>query len=176
MSRAGSAVVAGLRTRPGALSGARGTFAARELREARGTAALRTLYGVVRGPGSACLRRVVKRVICRLEGGEMRSATLRRIMQRHHGVEAGAGERKAKSIGLEDETTLLQSVSAELAPRTGQHFVGEIAAQDRPAPAASGQRQCRLDSARVTAATDSTAVRNDASTARFGSSPAAPAS
>ena len=90
MSRAGSAVVAGLRTRPGALSGARGTFAARELREARGTAALRTLYGVVRGPGSACLRRVVKRVICRLEGGEMRSATLRRIMQRHHGVEVGA--------------------------------------------------------------------------------------
>jgi acetyltransferase-like isoleucine patch superfamily enzyme len=48
------------------------------------------LYSGLRGPGAARLRRLLVRVICRLEGGEMRSATLRRIMQRCHGVEVGA--------------------------------------------------------------------------------------
>jgi len=48
------------------------------------------LYNGLRGPGAASVRRLLVRIICRLEGGEMRSATLRRIMQRCHGVEAGA--------------------------------------------------------------------------------------
>jgi acetyltransferase-like isoleucine patch superfamily enzyme len=51
---------------------------------------LLSLYGVVRGPGAAGFRRLIMRALRHLEGGEMRSATLRQIMRRHHGVEIGA--------------------------------------------------------------------------------------
>lgn len=61
-----------------------------ELRRTWCADALAALYGVLRGPGAARCRRLMVRVISRLEGGEMRSATLRRIMQRCHGVEVGA--------------------------------------------------------------------------------------
>ena len=87
MSRAGTASVSV--PQPNAAQ----TTVAREFRElhrARAAGILLGLYGALRGPGAARLRRMVVRVICRLEGGEMRSATLRRLMQRHHGIEAGA--------------------------------------------------------------------------------------
>jgi acetyltransferase-like isoleucine patch superfamily enzyme len=61
-----------------------------ELRRTWGADALAALYGVLRGPGAARCRRWLVRVICRLEDGEMRSATLREIMRRCHGLEVGA--------------------------------------------------------------------------------------
>ena len=61
-----------------------------ELRRAWCGDALAFLYSTLRGPGSARFRRLLARWIRRLEGGEMRSATLRRIMERCHGVEVGA--------------------------------------------------------------------------------------
>ena len=48
------------------------------------------LYSGLRGPGASRLRRLLVRLICRLEGGEMQSATLRRVMRRCHGVDIGA--------------------------------------------------------------------------------------
>lgn len=67
-----------------------GAATSRELRSARGAGVLLALYGALRGPGAASGRRLLMRLVSRLEGGEMRSATLRRIMLRHHGIEIGA--------------------------------------------------------------------------------------
>lgn len=63
---------------------------AAELRQSWPGSCLGHLYAVLRGPGAAACRRVLARLIGRLEGGEMRSATLRRIMLRCHGIEIGA--------------------------------------------------------------------------------------
>ena len=52
-----------------------------ELRRTWCADGLEALYGVLRGPGAARCRRLLVRVICHLEDGEMRSATLRRIMR-----------------------------------------------------------------------------------------------
>ena len=73
--------------------GAGTASSARETSELRRTwcaDALLLLYSGLRGPGAARCRRMLVRLICRLEGGEMRSETLRRIMQRCHGVDVGA--------------------------------------------------------------------------------------
>jgi len=61
-----------------------------ELRRAVFSGVLLRLYTLLRGPGAPTLRRLLVRVLGRLEGGEMRSATLRCIMERSHGVEIGA--------------------------------------------------------------------------------------
>lgn len=66
------------------------TGRAAELRRAWGADALLHLYAALKGPGAARCRRLIVRVLSRLEGGEMRSATLRKIMERCHGVEIGA--------------------------------------------------------------------------------------
>jgi hypothetical protein len=47
-------------------------------------------YEAFKGPGLAVLRRLLVRLISRLEGGEMRSSTLRIIMSRCHGVQVSA--------------------------------------------------------------------------------------
>mgnify|MGYP001814099910 CR=1 FL=1 len=49
-----------------------------------------TLYARLRGPGSSFVRRQLVRMLSALEGGQMRSKTLRHIMQRVHGIEIGA--------------------------------------------------------------------------------------
>ena len=49
-----------------------------------------TLYSRLRGPGSSFVRRQLVRMLSALEGGQMRSRTLRHIMQMVHGVEVGA--------------------------------------------------------------------------------------
>lgn len=51
---------------------------------------LGAIYASESGPFVAFRRRLLVRLILRLEGGEMRSRTLRRIMARCHGVEVGA--------------------------------------------------------------------------------------
>jgi acetyltransferase-like isoleucine patch superfamily enzyme len=79
---------AAMAARPGATVASTGE-AARELRRAWCAGAAEALYGALRGPGAARLRRLIASVMGRLEGGEMRSATLRRIMHRFHGVEVG---------------------------------------------------------------------------------------
>ena len=48
------------------------------------------LYAMVRGFGAATCRRWLLRILSGLEGGEMRSASLRRIFSRVHDVEIGA--------------------------------------------------------------------------------------
>jgi len=71
-------------------AGTTDTAPPRELRRAWFADALASLYSVLKGPGAARARRLIVRVLSRLEGGEMRSATLRRIMQRCHGLDVGA--------------------------------------------------------------------------------------
>ena len=61
-----------------------------ELRSSRFAEILALMYRILRGPGGAGLRRLIARTIGRLEGGEMRSASLRSIMQGCHGVAVGA--------------------------------------------------------------------------------------
>jgi len=62
----------------------------RELRRIWCANALVSLYSVLRGPGASRARGLIRRILSRLEGGEMRSATLRQIMQRCHGLDVGA--------------------------------------------------------------------------------------
>jgi acetyltransferase-like isoleucine patch superfamily enzyme len=64
--------------------------AAGELHSTRGAGVLLAIYGWLRGAGAARGRRAILRLLVRLESGEMRSATLREIMRRFHGVEIGA--------------------------------------------------------------------------------------
>ena len=61
-----------------------------ELLRSRMAGLLLPLYVLLRGPGASSCRRVLARMIKHLEGGEMRSATLRRIMSQSHGIEIGA--------------------------------------------------------------------------------------
>jgi acetyltransferase-like isoleucine patch superfamily enzyme len=61
-----------------------------ELLRSRKAALLLPLYASLRGPGASTCRRMLARVIGHLEGSEMRSATLRRIMSQCHGIEIGA--------------------------------------------------------------------------------------
>jgi acetyltransferase-like isoleucine patch superfamily enzyme len=61
-----------------------------ELLRSRRAALLLPLYASLRGLGASTGRRMLARVIGHLEGGEMRSATLRRIMSQCHGIEIGA--------------------------------------------------------------------------------------
>ena len=61
-----------------------------ELRRTWSADLLLRLYSGLRGPGASRLRRLLVRLICRLEGGEMQSATLRRVMRRCHGMDVGA--------------------------------------------------------------------------------------
>jgi len=61
-----------------------------ELRCSRLGRCLGILYAGLRGPGAAGGRRLLARLIGRLEGGELRSATLRYLMRDCHGVEIGA--------------------------------------------------------------------------------------
>jgi acetyltransferase-like isoleucine patch superfamily enzyme len=68
----------------------RGTPPTAELLQSLTGACLLRLYALLRGPGAAACRRVLARLVGRLEGGEMRSATLRRIMRKCHGVDIGA--------------------------------------------------------------------------------------
>jgi len=53
-------------------------------------ACLLRLYILLRGPGAPAGRRLLARLIRHTEGGEMRSASLRRIMRQCHGVDIGA--------------------------------------------------------------------------------------
>jgi len=61
-----------------------------ELRRSFLARGLGAAYLRLRGPGSAGCRRLLARLIGLMEGGEMRSATLRRLMQRCHGISIGA--------------------------------------------------------------------------------------
>lgn len=61
-----------------------------ELRRTPFAGALSWLYDALGGLGATAGRRLLLRVLRRLEGGEMCSVTLRRIMSRYHGIEIGA--------------------------------------------------------------------------------------
>lgn len=61
-----------------------------ELRACRCAGLLRWVYTRVRGPGMSFVRRQVMRLLTSLEGGAMRSATIRRLMEEAHGVTIGA--------------------------------------------------------------------------------------
>jgi acetyltransferase-like isoleucine patch superfamily enzyme len=61
-----------------------------ELRRTPFAGALSWLYKALGRLGAAAGRRLLLRVLRRLEGGEMRSGTLRKIMSRYHGIEIGA--------------------------------------------------------------------------------------
>ena len=50
----------------------------------------RWMYPRLRGPGSSMTRRILVRALFALEGGAMRSGTVRRIMAEVHGLEVGA--------------------------------------------------------------------------------------
>jgi acetyltransferase-like isoleucine patch superfamily enzyme len=61
-----------------------------ELQSCRGAGWFMAFYTRLKGPGSSFVRRQLLRLLTALEGGPMRSATLRRIMQVVHGIDAGA--------------------------------------------------------------------------------------
>ncbi|MEP0201340.1 MAG: CatB-related O-acetyltransferase [Halioglobus sp.] len=61
-----------------------------ELRRARSAGLLLRLYGVMQGFGAGKVRGLIRRLLSKLEGGEMQSATLREIMSRYYGVRIGA--------------------------------------------------------------------------------------
>ena len=61
-----------------------------ELTRARTAGALLGLYALLGGPGAGLMRRLIRRVLATLEGGEMRSASLRQIMRQYHDVDIGA--------------------------------------------------------------------------------------
>ncbi len=48
------------------------------------------LYARLRGPGAASLRRLIARLLTALEGGQLRSSSLRQVMASVHGVNVGA--------------------------------------------------------------------------------------
>lgn len=62
----------------------------KELRRSVASGLLVRAYKSMRGPGTATTRRFIVRVLTVLEGGQMRSFSLRRIMNEVHGVEVGA--------------------------------------------------------------------------------------
>jgi acetyltransferase-like isoleucine patch superfamily enzyme len=64
--------------------------AASELRRSLAAPLLIISYKVLRGPGTAFLRRLIARLLLALESGQMRSSSLRQIMAEVHGVEVGA--------------------------------------------------------------------------------------
>ena len=64
--------------------------AASELRRSLAAPLLIIFYKVLRGPGTAFLRRLIARALLTLEAGPMRSSSLRQIMSEIHGVEIGA--------------------------------------------------------------------------------------
>ena len=61
-----------------------------ELTRARSAGLLLALYAMLKGFGASKFRNLIRRLLSKLEGGEMRSATLREIMSRYHGVRIGA--------------------------------------------------------------------------------------
>lgn len=61
-----------------------------ELRHTTLAGVLSWLYGALGGLGATAGRRLLLRGLRRLEGGEMRSGTLRSIMARYHGIEVDA--------------------------------------------------------------------------------------
>jgi len=61
-----------------------------ELRKTRLAPLVIGLYKSMRGPGTASLRRLLSRLLIAFEGGQMRSASLRRLMSEVHGVTVGA--------------------------------------------------------------------------------------
>jgi acetyltransferase-like isoleucine patch superfamily enzyme len=63
--------------------------AASELGQSLAAPLLITVYKILRGPGTSFFRRLIARVLLALEGGQMRSSSLRRIMAEVHGVEIG---------------------------------------------------------------------------------------
>ena len=64
--------------------------AAGELRRSMAAPLLVYSYKVLRGPGTAFVRRLIARLLLALESGPMRSRGLRQIMGEVHGVEIGA--------------------------------------------------------------------------------------
>ena len=64
--------------------------AAGELRRSLAAPLLVYSYKVVRGPGTAFLRRLIARLLLALESGPMHSSGLRQVMAEVHGVEVGA--------------------------------------------------------------------------------------
>ncbi|MEP1471026.1 MAG: hypothetical protein ABJK20_00200 [Halieaceae bacterium] len=76
-----------------------------ELKRARSAGVLLSIYAALRGPGAGILRRMIRRLLAKLEGGEMRSVTLRQIMLQYHGVEIGA-----HSYGCFDATRFPQGI------------------------------------------------------------------
>jgi len=65
-------------------------YEAGELTSCRFAGLFLTLYARLRGPGSSFIRRQVVRMLSALEGGYMRSKTLRQLMDMVHGIEIGA--------------------------------------------------------------------------------------
>jgi acetyltransferase-like isoleucine patch superfamily enzyme len=63
---------------------------ASELRRSLAAPLLIIGYKVLRGPGTAFLRRLIARLLLALESGQMRSSSLRQVMAEVHGVEIGA--------------------------------------------------------------------------------------
>jgi acetyltransferase-like isoleucine patch superfamily enzyme len=61
-----------------------------ELRRSAVAPLLISLYARLRGPGASSLRRLIARMLAALEGGQMRSGSLRRVMARIHGINVGA--------------------------------------------------------------------------------------
>jgi virginiamycin A acetyltransferase len=66
------------------------SHAAKELRRNFAAPLFTTLYRGMRGPGTATVRRLISRLLATLEGGQMRSSSLRLLMAGVHGVEVGA--------------------------------------------------------------------------------------
>jgi acetyltransferase-like isoleucine patch superfamily enzyme len=66
------------------------SFDAGELRRSGVAAPLVALYARIRGPGTSMIRRLICRLLVALEGGQMRSSSLRRVMADVHGIEVGA--------------------------------------------------------------------------------------
>lgn len=66
------------------------SFDAGELRRCSVATPLVALYSRIRGPGTSMIRRLICRLLVALEGGQMRSNSLRRVMADVHGVEVGA--------------------------------------------------------------------------------------
>lgn len=61
-----------------------------ELSTCRFSGLIASIYAKLRGPGSSLVRRQLVRLLSALEGGQMRSKTLRHIMQMVHGIDIGA--------------------------------------------------------------------------------------
>jgi len=66
------------------------TITANELERSKLAGPLVAIYARLRVPGSAAAQRLIRRALAALEGGPMRSASLRQVMMKVHGVEVGA--------------------------------------------------------------------------------------